>query len=57
MHDNRIDHIDFAIPKEHPWRGIVETPPDAAWAPPDGTNRIDWGTIVPTEQNGSKLKE
>lgn len=57
VHDNRIDHIDFAIPKEHPWRGIVETPPDAAWAPPDGTNRIDWGTIVPTEQNGSKLKE
>lgn len=39
-HDNVIRDIVFAIPTSHPWHGIVRTPSDAHWAPPDGDNQI-----------------
>ncbi|MBU1657633.1 glycosyltransferase [bacterium] len=35
-HDNNIRDIRFDIPSFHLWDGIVLTPPDAKWAPPDG---------------------
>ena len=39
-HDNLIRDIVFTIPADHPWDGIVRTPLDAHWAPPDGDNQI-----------------
>ncbi len=45
-HDNQIDNITFYIPKKHHWSAIEHTPNDALWAPPDGKNFIDKGTIV-----------
>lgn len=39
-HDNIISDIRFNIPEEHPWKGVVRTPADAAWAPPDGKNQV-----------------
>ena len=35
-HDNNIENITFNIPSSHKWKGIVLTPLDARWAPPDG---------------------
>lgn len=35
-HHNSIKNIQFFIPKTHKWKGIVQTPTDARWAPPDG---------------------
>lgn len=49
-HDNIIDHIRFDIPEYHPWRGITLCPKDARWAPPDGTNKIDFRTIKNSKQ-------
>lgn len=40
VHDNVIQDIEFAIPESHPWRGVVHTPADAHWAPPDGDNTV-----------------
>lgn len=45
-HDNVIRKTSFRIPPQHPWKGVVHTPPTAHWAPPDGDNRIDAGSIV-----------
>ena len=39
-HDNVVRNITFAIPENHPWYGVVRTPTDAHWAPPDGDNQI-----------------
>ncbi len=39
-HHNRIEHSRLDIPARHPWRGVVRTPPDAHWAPPDGENLV-----------------
>ncbi len=39
-HHNIVRDIDFDIPAGHPWSGIVRTPSDARWAPPDGENLI-----------------
>jgi glycosyltransferase Alg8 len=44
-YDNKIDHVRFFIPKKHKWKAISSTPQDARWAPPDGNNFIDKGTI------------
>jgi len=35
-HDNSIENIKFNVPFSHKWNGIVLTPPNAKWAPPDG---------------------
>ncbi|KAB2890927.1 MAG: glycosyltransferase [Desulfobulbaceae bacterium] len=35
-HHNLVREIRFAIPPEHKWSEITETPHDANWAPPDG---------------------
>jgi hypothetical protein len=41
-HHNLISGVIFAIPPDHPWGEITETPHDAGWAPPDGPgNQID----------------
>lgn len=45
-HDNKIDHVTFYLPKKHLWSAITYTPDDAVWAPPDGANFIDKGTMV-----------
>ena len=45
-HDNQIDNITFYIPEKHHWDAIEHTPVDALWAPPDGKNFIDKGTIA-----------
>ena len=45
-HDNQIDNITFYIPTQHCWDAIEHTPSDARWAPPDGKNFIDKGTII-----------
>lgn len=37
-HHNRIKNIQFFIPKTHKWKGVVHTPNNARWAPPDGSN-------------------
>ncbi len=53
-HENRIDHIRFEIPPEHRWKPIETCPPDAHWAPPDGPNTIDTGTleiVAPKKEN------
>ncbi len=39
-HDNEIADVIFSIPEQHPWSGVVTTPENAHWAPPDGDNRI-----------------
>ncbi len=39
-HDNEIAEVTFSIPERHPWTGVVRTPADAHWAPPDGDNRV-----------------
>ncbi|UCM99438.1 glycosyltransferase [Sulfurimonas sp. SWIR-19] len=39
-HNNSIKNIRFFIPKTHKWKGIVHTPDDARWAPPDGPNNL-----------------
>jgi len=36
-HDNNIKNITFNIPDFHKWKGITMTPPNARWAPPDGS--------------------
>jgi len=36
-HDNNIKNINFNIPDFHKWKGITMTPPNAKWAPPDGS--------------------
>ena len=45
-HRNRVDHIEFDIPPEHPWKPIEHTPPNARWAPPDGVNTIETDTFT-----------
>lgn len=35
-HDNSISNVFFDVPFSHKWNGIVLTPPNASWAPPDG---------------------
>ena len=39
-HDNEINDIEFKIPFFHKWKGIVLTPPNAGWAPPDGARNF-----------------
>ncbi|NOZ11744.1 MAG: glycosyltransferase family 2 protein [Gammaproteobacteria bacterium] len=39
-HDNIIRDIRFNIPAQHPWKGVVHTPANATWAPPDGKNQV-----------------
>ena len=40
-HNNRVIRSRIEPPSGHPWPPVVTTPPDAAWAPPDGpSNRV-----------------
>ena len=35
-HHNTVRDVRFAIPREHKWGPVFQTPKDAGWAPPDG---------------------
>ncbi|GAB3650231.1 glycosyltransferase [Ramlibacter alkalitolerans] len=35
-HHNTVRDVRFAIPPEHKWGPVFQTPKDARWAPPDG---------------------
>jgi glycosyltransferase Alg8 len=39
-HDNTVQDVRFAIPREHHWGPVFRTPPDARWAPPDGPDNV-----------------
>jgi glycosyltransferase Alg8 len=40
--DNLVHRTVIAPPLGHPWAAVERTPPNAAWAPPDGSgNRVD----------------
>jgi glycosyltransferase Alg8 len=39
-HDNTVQDVRFAIPREHHWGPVFRTPPDAHWAPPDGPDNV-----------------
>lgn len=39
-HHNLISGIVFAVPPDHKWGEITETPHDAGWAPPDGPGNV-----------------
>jgi glycosyltransferase Alg8 len=39
-HHNRVEAVQLAPRAGHPWPAVVRTPPDAAWAPPDGDGNV-----------------
>ncbi len=47
-HHNRVEGVVFEIPKDHPWKGVIFTPPEACYAPPNGPGNI----ILETEWSG-----
>jgi len=39
-HHNRVVSTRIELPEQHPWPAVYETPPDASWAPPDGSGNF-----------------
>jgi glycosyltransferase Alg8 len=55
-HDNTVQGVRFAIPKEHRWGPIYTTPDDAHWAPPDGPNNVVLSAGAPTANTAPAVR-
>ena len=47
-HHNTVSDVRFAIPKQHPWGPVFQTPKDARWAPPDGPGNVVFSEAAKT---------